>query len=410
MAVATTTPKGPLAVPAFRYLWLNTITFFMAMNALRFVYGWVALDGLDSSESVQGFVVFALGLPGIFLLLPAGVWADRLNRRHLLIATQMGTAVVLFATAATIGAGHLSLPFIVVSAVLAGITTAIGSPVRGSLIPELLPKELLFGGIALNALAMTSSLVVGAVTAQVAGDLFGFDGAYWYLTILLVLGVLALIPMQTPNRAPGVGDHVTMRKAVVEGLGFVHGQPALRILFLMLGLAGFIMNALMFVTLQALVKDEFGRDAGDAAPLMALIGVGLAISSVYVMRRGNMKNKGTVFLRAMICGTSLLVLMGQTTAYWQLGVLSLFMGMAGGFFVNMNQGLIQSNTPNELMGRVMGLFSLVQMGLTPFGALVVGFVAEAIGPANAFSVCAGVALLVTLATYARAHELHAIQT
>ena len=76
-AEASTEAKNALAVPAFRSFWINGVTFFMVTNALRFVYGWVVLDGLDRGEAAQGFVVFVLGLPAIFVMLPAGVWADR---------------------------------------------------------------------------------------------------------------------------------------------------------------------------------------------------------------------------------------------------------------------------------------------------------------------------------------------
>ena len=199
-----------------------------------------------------------------------------------------------------------------------------------------------------------------------------------------------------------------MRAAVREGLRFVAGEPALRTLFGMLALAGGVMNALMFVTIQAFVKEDLGRDAGDAAPIYALIGVGLAASSFVVMRKGDMARKGTVFMRSMVAGTALMASMGQVQAYWQLAVLATLMGCTGGFFINMNQGLIQSNTPTELMGRIMGLFTLVQAGLTPFGALLFGVVASAIGAGTTITVGAGVAFIITVTTTLRARAIHEI--
>ncbi|MEM9615254.1 MAG: MFS transporter [Actinomycetota bacterium] len=396
-----------MSVTPFRYLWLNNITFAMVMNATRFVYGWVVLDGLDRSESEQGLVVFLLGIPTLILVLPAGVWADRLDRRRLLLGTQLGASAALLATALAIVQGQLTMGVLLLSALAIGSVMAVGSPVRNSLIPELLPQSLLYNGIAVNALAMTGSMVLGAVLAQLVGEFFGFDGVFVYLGALLILGCFALLRMRTPPRQTPKGA-VTMRAAVREGLSFVARDRALRTLFGMLALAGTVMTALMFVTVQAFVKEGLGRDAGDAAPLFALMGVGLAIGSTIVMRRGNMPNKGTVFLRAMLCGTALLALMGRTTAYWQIAVLCLCMGVAGGFFINMNQGLIQSNTPPELMGRVMGLFTLVQQGLTPIGALVLGLVAEAIGPGDTITLAAGAAFVITAATYVGATALHEI--
>ncbi len=407
LAANEATPSNALGVRNFRCLWLNTITFALVMNATRFVYGWVVLDALNRSESQQGLVVFLLGIPTLVLVLPAGVWADRLDRRWLLLGTQLGGGLVLFGTAVLIGQGHLSMTMLVISALALGSILAVGSPVRSSLIPEVLPKELLYSGIALNALAMTGSMVVGAVVAQLVGEVFDFDGVFAYLGFLMLLGVVAIHRMDTPPRH-GNPNSVTMRSAVGEGLEFVAGDAALRTLFGLLALAGAVMNALMFVTVQAFVKEDLGRTAGDAAPLFGLIGIGLAIGSTIVMRRGNMPNKGTVFLRAMTCGTFLLALMGRTTAFWQIALLCLLMGVAGGFFINMNQGLIQSNTPSHLMGRVMGLYSLVQAGLTPFGALAFGLLADAIGPGNTITWAAGAAFLITVTTYIRAEAIHEI--
>lgn len=81
------------------------------------------------------------------------------------------------------------------------------------------------------------------------------------------------------------------------------------------------------------------------------------------------------------------------------------MGLAGGFFINMNQGLIQANTPQAVMGRVMGLYTLVTIGLLPFGALLLGTLASIIGVGNAISLAAAVGFVVVAITYHRNTEL-----
>ena len=154
-AVDSGAPTNALQVPSFRALWLNSITFYLVANALRFVYGWVVLDGLDKGEAWQGFIVFVLGLPLVFFLLPAGVWADRIDPKKMLIASQVALFLVMAGTAIAMGDGSGSLTILIVSAIFAGIITSIGSPVRSSLIPALLKGDLLFSGIALNAIALT---------------------------------------------------------------------------------------------------------------------------------------------------------------------------------------------------------------------------------------------------------------
>ncbi len=397
-------PTNAMGVPAFRAFWLNGVTFFMASNALRFVYGWVVLDGLDRGEGWQGLIVFILGLPSLFLLLPAGVWADRIDPKKLLLASQLAMLVVLAGTAVLMGDGAGTLGLIVVSAVLAGIVSAVGGPVRQSLVPALLPSNLLFSGIALNALAMTTSMVLGAVLAERFGRWFGFDGSFWWMAVLIATGIVALLAMESPGAATS-GEVTTMRQAIREGMTFVWNERAIRTLFWLLAISGLLMTPVMFVTIQAHVKAEFGRSAGDAAPVLALMGLGIAVSSVFIMRRGNMANKGENFMRAMIGGTTLVALMGFTTALWQLLVLGFLMGLCGGFFINMNQGLIQANTPQAVMGRVMGLYALVSIGLTPFGALGLGFLAEATSTGTAMTISGGLSLALVLATYFTARSI-----
>jgi len=423
VAETTDTPRGPtgpaegpgsgdqpgnaLAVPSFRALWLNSLTFYLVANALRFVYGWIVLDGLGKSERWQSGVVFILGVPLLVLLLPAGVWADRFDPKRMLVGSQLALFLVMAGTAISMGDGAGSLPLLITSALLAGVVTSIGSPVRSSLIPALLKGPLLYSGIALNAIALTLSLVLGAVSARAFGNWFGFDGAFWWLAGLTLVGTIALAGLKSPGPATS-GNRATLSEAVTEGLQYVWNEHGMRALFVLLSVSGLMMTPIMFVTLQAYIKSDLGQTGGDAAPMLALMGVGIAISSVFIMRRGSMEEKSVKFMRAMLGGTTCMFLMGWTTAFWQVLVLAVVMGMCGGFFINMNQGLIQSNTPPPMMGRVMGLYALVSGGLTPFGALALGFLGEKFGNGLAIKMVAGLAFSIVLWVYLRNQAIRKI--
>ena len=397
-------PANPLTVSAFRNLWINNVAFFLVVNAQRFVFGWLVLDGLLRSESIQGLVVFTLGLPTALLVLQAGAWADRWDRRKMLIVTQIVSAAVMAATAVAISADVINLGWVIFATLLAGSASAIGSPVRSALIPTLVAKDQLFGAIALNAIAITLSMILGPVLAKVVGDQFGFQGAFWFQALLMTVGVVFLLALEVPPH-----DEVRERRSVVAetrtALRHVLDDPHLRTLFGLLLTASLTINPSIMVTVQAHVKEELGRDAGQAALPFALMGLGMAITSFVVMRKGDMKNKGAIFQRAMICGTVITFLTGRTTTFGQVLVLAFLMGLAGGFFINMNQGLVQANTPQPLMGRVMGLYTLVNMGLMPFGALALGVVAAKIGTGNAISLAAAIGFSVVMTTYVRNTEL-----
>jgi len=225
--------------------------------------------------------------------------------------------------------------------------------------------------------------------------------------VLLGLGILALATMASPGPA-NRNDKATLRESVSEGVAFVRNERGILTLFWLLAISGGLMSPAMFVTAQAHIKEELGRTAADAAPLFALMGLGIMVSSIAIMRQGSMKNKAVLFMRAMLCGTTTVGLMGLTTAFWQILALGFFMGLCGGFFINMNQGLIQGNTPKEVMGRVMGLYALVQAGLLPFGALLLGVLADSIGTRITMVGAGAVAFAMVLATYVRAEAIRQI--
>ena len=380
------------------------MAFFLVVNAQRFVFGWLVLDGLQRSESIQGLVVFTLGVPTALLVLQAGAWADRWDRRGMLIVTQLVSGAVMAGTAIAISADVLDLGWVILATLLAGSASAIGAPVRSALIPALVAKEQLFGAIALNAIAITLSMIIGPVLAKLVGDQFGFEGAFWFQAMLMAVGVVFLLALEVPPH-----QEIRERRSVVAetrtAIRHVLDDPHLRTLFGLLLTASLTINPSIMVTVQAHVKEELGRDAGQAALPFALLGLGMAITSFVVMRKGDMKNKGAIFQRAMICGTVITFLTGRTTTFGQVLVLAFLMGLAGGFFINMNQGLVQANTPQPLMGRVMGLYTLVNMGLMPFGALALGVVASKIGTGNAISLAAAIGFTVVMTTYVRNAEL-----
>ncbi|MEZ5230665.1 MAG: MFS transporter [Acidimicrobiales bacterium] len=157
---------------------LNNIAFFLVANAERFLFGSLVLDHLDRGESEQALVIGALGLPALFLTLHAGVWADRIDRRKMLMTTQMAGAVVMTCTAPLVASGRLTVGWAMLAAAFAGLAAALGSPVRSSLVPALVEKHQLYSAIAVNALAMTASLIFGPVVIRAVQRQVGFAGAF----------------------------------------------------------------------------------------------------------------------------------------------------------------------------------------------------------------------------------------
>ena len=389
--------QNALAVPDYRRLWINNLVYMFVSNAQRFAVGWLVLDGLGGNETSQGMAVFMLGIPAAFIVMQAGVLADRVDGRALLLYSQLGLLAVVVATLVLLGMDRLNYGWVLVLSVFSGIAQAFGGPVRQALIPLLVPERLLMNAVALNALAMTSSMVLSAPLVKITGDLFDFEGVYALQVVMLVAGLGVLRKLETPQ----VQEREKRRllQEAISALRHVVGDIRLRVLFLLLAMAAVSVNAAIMVTMQAKVKEELLRDSGDTAYLFAVMAVGISITSVIVMRKGDMKRKGGKFQRAMMCGSLLVMCMGQASSFLLLIPLFFLMGLAGGFFITMNQGLIQSTTPKDIMGRVMGLYLLVQVGLMPLGALGLGWAASSIGAGNVVSICGAVSLLVVTWTH-----------
>lgn len=363
----------------FRLLWGNLATFALVQNAQRFTYIWLVVDVLGRGEGSAGLVGFTIGLPVLLLVLQAGALADRVDRKTLLVTSQLGGLAIVSATGMLVAAGTITMASTIALTVAAGGFNALGQPVRLALVPVLVRSEQLLNAIALNALAMTGSMILGPVLAQVVGGLFGIEAAFFFMAALLLvgLGFIVRLPLPPKDTETGPAPPTSMRSGVSEAARHVWADRGLRPLFGLLIVGNMCLGSVAMTLLPSLVKEAFGRDGGDAGALMAMMGIGMSISSLYIMRRGDLPRKGARFMQAMMGGTTIIGLVGLSPGYYQAMALLLVMGLCGGFYINMNQSLIQAHTPAPLMGRVMSLYTLAQQGFMPIGALAAGFIAQA---------------------------------
>ncbi len=174
-----------LRIPDFRRLWTNLVLFALVTNAVRFAFIVVVVRVLQRSESSAGIVGFTIGLPIIFLVLQAGALADRVDRKLLLIGSQLGVLVTVLTTGFLLAADQVGMGVVIALTLFAGTFHAVGQPVRMALIPALVPRERLLDAVALNAVGMTSSMILGPFTAEVATELWGVQGAFFVLAALM---------------------------------------------------------------------------------------------------------------------------------------------------------------------------------------------------------------------------------
>lgn len=396
-ATGTVPPARPirevLALPDFRRYWLAQFLAALGNGALRFTFVWLALD-LSDNDAVPGLVGVALGLPGLVLMVPAGVWSDRLDRRRLIVEAEAVTAALLGAAAALTWADVVDVPVAMVLAVALGAALAVSAPALQALVPSLVPPNRLMTGVALQGMGMNAALLFGAVAGGGAIAVAGVGGAFALLGLLQAVAAVAMARVRLPERAqqPRRG----MRGDVADGLRFALGREPLRSLLGIGLLAGFTWG------IVSIVLPEVARDELDAGPfqtslLFSALGVGLFATSMLLASRDDIPRPGRLITWS-IC--SLLgggvVVMGLSSSYLLTFAVMGLWGVGGGTTMTLQRGLLQRHTPDALMGRVMGLASLAMIGSFPLAAGVAAGLTSALGAQDALLVTGIGAVLVAV--------------
>jgi MFS family permease len=389
---ASIKPTELLRIPAFRLLWTNSFLFILVQSTQRFAFVWLALD-LGARSDISGVILFVMGVPALLISLPVGVMSDRMDRRLLLMGSQLGALATTIAIAAMVTTGHITTTWAIVGSFIAGIFIALGQPVRSAMIPTLVPQDKLVGAIAVSTIGSNIGLIIGPATAGPVIRVWGIQGAFWLQAVLYTIGFIALIPLKVPAVPNSVRRKI--REDIFEGLRFINGHESVRSLYVLLSSSTLFMMAPWIVLGPQIAREQAGATGSQTTALFALLGVGQFITSMAIMRFNHkMIRKGLWFMCGLCWGSSVQILLGQSNSIPMMGLFLFLWGLGGGFYMNLNQTLIQNNTPPEVMGRVMALHSLLMSGLAPAGALAVGFIARRFDSAPlVFSACGALMLV-----------------
>lgn len=350
---------------------------------------------LTGSPALLGLVGFAGQIPALFLGLFGGLAADRFDRRALLVGTQTLAMLQALVLAWLALSGHIRIPHVFLLAAGLGMVTAFDMPARQAFVVKMVGREDLPNAIALNSLLVNASRMVGPA---LAGLLVGLSGEGWCFLIngLSYLAVIvSLLLMRLEKNAPlpaGEG----FRRQVREGLAYAGRHPEMRALLILLAVIS-LAGVPYMVLLSVFAGEVYRRGPQGLGWLTAAAGVGALLGALVLASRREEGGLGRLAgLSVMILGAALIGL-GASRAF---PAALLFVGLAGGgmmtAFASSNIRL-QSLTSEAMRGRVMSLFSMTFMGMSPFGALLAGFSAQRIGaPAAAAlggAVCLAAGLL-----------------
>jgi MFS family permease len=345
---------------------------------------------LTGSSVLLGVLGFVSQIP-IFLLSPlAGLVADRWPRQKVVIATQTASMLLAFTLAtltltgrifdrAHTPAGHVPIGAweIIGLATLLGTVNAFDVPARQSFLIEMVGREDLLNAIALNSSMFNGARVAGPAIAGILVAVVG-EGWCFLLNGISYLAVIAGLFMMRIEKSQVVHDGVGPLEKLLEGFRFVRHTKPIRALLLLIGLVGFM--ALPFSVLMPIFA---GRILGGGASvygwLMGMVGAGALFGALAIAMRQQLRGLGNVVAYSAVGLGISLVLFSSSRWFWFSLVALTLAGFTMMMQFTSTNTLIQAMVPDQLRGRVMSLYSMMFLGMTPIGSLLAGKIADRVG-------------------------------
>jgi len=329
---------------------------------------------LTSSPIMLGVVGFANGIPVWLFSLYAGLIADRISRKKLIMITQASMMVLAFILATLTFTDAIKAWHIVIMALLLGTANAFDAPARQSFVVEMVPREDLTNAIALNSSVFNLGTIIGP---SVAGLVYAWLGPAWCFTIngvSFIAVLIALARMRIAPRTPVLTVERSVKRDLTEGLRYAFGDQNIRVLLIMLT-ASAVFGFGLLNLMPAWATHVLGGDVRTNGLLLSARGVGSLIAALMIAYLGARIVRGKLWT----LGSIVLPLALAAFALFRTLPVSLLMLVVMGWslmsVVNLTNALIQTHIPDELRGRVMSVYILLFQGGFPIGALVAGYLA-----------------------------------
>jgi len=355
--------------------WVGLVFYVLGHRAEYVTFAWITWEVTHDPLSL-GYLGLAQGVPLVVFQLFGGVLADRTNRLRLLIGTQVLTALTLTVAFGLTVLGLARVEILLMLAALSNTFRAFDEPSRLSLIPQLIDRERLPNAIALGSIPWQAGRMIGPSITGVLIAAFG--GAVGFgLAAVASYAALVLYSRLRPAGSAPAGDGQRLLRQLVEGLSFVGGNFVFTSL---IGLALFnSLFALSYITLLPIYADwYFHAGSTGYGLLQAAHGSGALLGTLTVATIAHrIRRPGTALLTAATCLG--LLLMAFSQAPWmELALPALVLvGFSNTFYLTQVSTILQQAVPDQLRGRVMGLYSLC-WNLLPLGGLLAGVLAAAV--------------------------------
>jgi MFS family permease len=390
----------------FRLFWTGQFVSLIGTWMQTVAQGWLVLQ-LTNSAFLLGLVNGIGSLPVLLFSLPGGVVADRMNKRDLLIFTQTVAMLLAFLLAWLThlhykGRFSLHVWYVIVIAAVGGSVFALDAPARQSFFIEMVGKKDLLNAIALNSAIFNGARIVGPALAGVLIGVIGTAGCFFLNGLSFVAVIVGLYLINVPHNPPAVKG--SPWQEMKQGLAYVWHNRQVRSLEVIVAVFS-IFGMPYLVLMPIFARDILQKGAGGLGFLMTSTGVGALAGSLILAAFSDSSKKGPlVFWSGALFAAASLGFAISRSYPLSLAVLPL-VGLSMVSQVATINTILQTLVPDEMRGRVMGVHTMMFMGMMPFGSFIAGTLASRWGAPFTLELGAAVCLVSMLAAYRLVPEL-----
>ena len=377
----------------YRLLWFSLLMMMAAMNIQMLARSFLIWE-LTRSEIMVGLVGAGFAPPILLFSLFGGTIADRVDKKRLIQLGQFGTGALGLAIALSIVAGTIAPWQLIGASVVQGTLFAFLMPARQAIIPQLVEKDQLSNAVALNASGMALMTLAAPAFAGLIYSAGGPETAYFTIAGLNA-GAVLLTSLLKPSSNVVTRQSEKMWKDVKEGISYARSNRTV-LMLLLVALSTTVLAMPLRMLLPIQIDEVFNRDVKSLGILLAMIGLGALLGSLFIAGLKETQHRGLVLLAATVMSGLAILAAGLNSSYYiALGIMVL-VGIGDSGRRSLNASLMMENADPEQRGRVMGLY-MMNFGLIPLGTVPMAALGALIGIQYAFAAAGALLVLAAIA-------------
>ncbi|PEF72466.1 multidrug ABC transporter permease [Bacillus pseudomycoides] len=348
---------------AFLFLWLSSTSSFLALSTYLFAEQWYVIRSLGQ-ESALGIVMMVTLIPRVLLMTVGGVWADRFKRSKIMLVSSFTRFLLVFVMITLLHLHLLNLWSLLFFALLFGILDAFFSPANQSLLPLLVPKEMLTRS---NSFIQTSNQVAMFTGPMIGGWIItvsSFSVLFLFVACFLLITSAFTLCIKEKNSSPS-SKQASTRQELLEGFQYVWNMPFLKSILFILMTINVLFFGPLLMGIPLLASEVLHGKAVEVSFLQSSYQGGMLGGALLIGLLNIRKNRGLSILILISFLGIFLSLLGQMYVLWQGILLLVMMGFMSSMINVPLVSIIQENSETDKLGRVMSFVNASSNGLVP---------------------------------------------